>query len=97
MNIFSITSSLKDEEKHQLKNKYQFIDWGESSNDIQTKLKINLIEFEIHSKMVEDFDLQLLELLLTQNSKQEIKVFMIRFQSIQIFKRIRLISYHHTS
>ena len=93
MNIFSITSSLKDEEKHQLKNKYQFIDWGISSHDIQTQLKINLIEFEIHSKMVEDFDLQLLELLLTQHSKQEIKVFMIRFQSIQIFNHENMIKY----
>lgn len=93
MNIYSIGALLKKEEKVQLKTKYQFIHWGVSSKDIQTQLKLNLIELEIHPKMIEDFDMQLLELLLNQNSKQDIKVFMIRFQSIDILKHEHIIKY----
>jgi len=84
MNIYSLGVLLKEEEKIQLKSKYQVIHWGVSSKDIQTQLKINWIELELHPKMIEDFDMQVLDLLLSQNSKQDIKVFLIRIQSIDI-------------
>lgn len=93
MTIYSIGALLKEEEKLQLKTKYQYVHWGVSSNDIQTQLKINLIELEIHPKMIDDLDMQLFELLLNQNSKQDIKVFMIRFQSIDLLKHEHVIKY----
>ena len=53
MNIYSLGALLKEEEKIQLKSKYQVIHWGVSSKDIQTQLKINWIELELHPKMIE--------------------------------------------
>lgn len=93
MNIYSLGALLKEEEKIQLKSKYQVIHWGVSSKDIQTQLKINWIELEIHPKMIEDFDMQVLDLLLSQNSKQDVKIFMIRFQSIDILQHEHMIKY----
>jgi hypothetical protein len=93
MSVYSIAALLKEEEKVQLKTKYPFIHWGVTSKDIQTQLNIHLIELDIHPKMIDDLDMQLIELLLDQNSKQEIKVLMIRFQSIDLLKHEHIIKY----
>jgi hypothetical protein len=93
MNVYSLAKHLTDEEKNQLKKEFSFIKWGNVSQDVQTQLKINWIELELHQKMVEDNDTQLLDLLLEQNKKQDIEVIVLRFHSISLIQHDNVIKY----